>query len=115
MTTESPEYSPRKSETRNEEPRTPTLDLVNVLTLAEDIAAEPDGRSVKRSAGQIVEDCERDDLASVRELAQAIRETSDPDKRARLADQIIETVSAILQERDAEAAQIETAPISAAV
>ena len=115
MTTESLESSPRKSETRSEELRTPTLDLFNVLTLAEDIAAEPDGRSVKRFAGQIVEDCERDDMATVRELAQGIRETSDQDERARLALHIIETVTAILEERDAEAVQIEEAPVSAAV
>jgi hypothetical protein len=113
MTTESLESSPRKSETRSEELRTPTLDLFNVLTLA--IAAEPDGRTVKRSAGQIVEDCERDDMATVRELAQEIRETSHQDERARLALQIIETVTAILQERDAEVAQVEAVPVSAAV
>jgi len=115
MTTESLESSPRKSETRSEEPRTPTLDLFNVLTLAEDIAAEPDGRSVKRFAGQIVEDCERDDMAPVRELAQEIRATSGQEERARLALRIIETVTAILEERDAEAVQIEEAPVSAAV
>jgi hypothetical protein len=115
MTTESPESSPRKSETRSEELRTPTLDLFNVLTLAEDIAAEPAGRSVKRFAGQIVEDCERDDMEPVRELAQEIRATADQEGRARLALQIIETVTTILEERDAEAVQIEAAPISAAV
>jgi hypothetical protein len=115
MTTESPEFSPRKSETKSEELRTPTLDLFNVLTLAEDIAAEPYGRSVKRFAGLIVEDCEREDMAAVRELAQEIRETSDQDERERLASQIIEAVTAILEERDAEAVQIEAEPVSAAV
>jgi hypothetical protein len=115
MTTELLEFSPKRSETRSEEPRTPTLDLVNVLTLAEDIAAEPDGRSVKRAAGQIVEDCERDDMAAVGEMAQAIRETSDVDERANLAGQIVETVTAILQERDAEAAQVEMEPVAATV
>jgi hypothetical protein len=70
---------------------------------------------VKRFAGQIFEDCERDDLSAVRELAQEIRETSDADERANLANQIIEAVTAILEERDAEAVQIEAGSVAAAV
>jgi hypothetical protein len=115
MTTELPEFSPRKSETKNTERRTPTLDLFNVLTLAEDIAAEPDGPQARRFAKQIVEHCELEDVDDVREMAEAIRQSSDASDRARLADQIIEKVGAILRERDAEAVQVETAPIPAAV
>lgn len=115
MTTELLESSPRKSAESNEDLRTPTLDLLDILTLAEDVAAGPDGAEVRRFAKQIVGHCELEDVADIREMAEAIRLSSDASDRARLADQMIEAVSAILQERDAEAVQIEMAPISAAV
>src|SRR5262245_26976555 len=115
MTTESLGFSPRESEPRSEDSRTPTLELFNVLTLAEDIAAEPDGPQAERFAKQIVEHCELEDVANIRKMAEAIRQSSEVSDRAQLADQIIEAAEAILQDRDAEAVQIETAPISAAV
>src|SRR5688500_11406398 len=115
MTTESLESSPRKSETRSEEPRTPTLDLFNVLTLAEDIAAEPAGRSVKRSAGQIVEHWGCAHMATVRRLAQEIHAPPDQEERSRGVLQIIETVTAILERREADAVHIEAVPDLGAV
>ncbi|MCI0392228.1 MAG: hypothetical protein MOB07_26150 [Acidobacteria bacterium] len=61
---------------------------------------------MKRFAGQIIEDCELDDMAAIRDLAQAIRENSDLDERARYAETIIAEVDAILAARDAEAAPV---------
>src|SRR5262245_31269914 len=107
MTTfELQESLPRKSEANSEDLRTPTLDLFNVLTLAKDIAAEPDGRSAKRFAGQIIEDCELEDMGLIRELAQMIRETSVPAHRARHAEAIVAEVEATLTSRDMELAPV---------
>lgn len=110
MTTiESLEFSPRKSEPKSEDSRTPTLDLFNVLTLAEDIAAEPDGPQAKRFAKQIIEHCELEDVTGLKALAEQIRAASLPDERADLANQIALEVGAILAEREDESRLIASA------
>lgn len=122
MTTELPQFSQRRSETRNEDLRTPMLDLFNIQTLAEEIAAEPDGSQVKRHARQIVEHCEIDDVARVREAAEQIRQTSLPGKRTELANAILLEVGEMMREREAmltdgveaKHAKDDEAPISAA-
>lgn len=83
------------------EPKTdglpPVLDLINVLTLAEDIAADPGGREAKRFAGQIIEDCEDSGaLATVRALAEQIRESSSLEDREALALQIVGRIEGLL-------------------
>jgi hypothetical protein len=102
MTTELLEYSPRKSETRTEELRTPALDLFDVLTLAEDIAAEPDGSQAKRFARQIIDHCELEDMENVRQTAQLIRETVAPDERLRLAEAIVTEMETMIAAREPE-------------
>jgi hypothetical protein len=88
----------------------PILDLINIQTLAEDIAADPAGREAKRFAGQIIEDCgESEGLADVRDLAEQIRASSSPDDREALALEIVEQIEAILESGEA------TAPVSAVV
>jgi|SRR5215475_12006535 len=111
MTTQKlPESSPTRSETRSDGLPLPILDLINIQTLAEDIAADPGGREARRFAGQILEDCgESDGLASVRDMAEQIRASSSPDEREALALQIAEQIEALLESVEA------AAPVSAAV
>jgi hypothetical protein len=111
MTTlESPESLPTRSETKSDSLPLPILDLINIQTLSEDIAADPGGREAKRFAGQILEDCgESDGLADVRDLAEQIRASSSPDEREALAVEIVEQIERLLE--SAEAA----APVSVAV
>src|SRR5262245_58131330 len=105
-----PESSPTRSEIRSDGLPLPILDLINIQTLAEDIAADPAGREAKRFAGQILEDCgEPDGLADVRDLAEQIRASSSLDDREALAFQIVEQIERLLESAEA------TAPVSAAV
>jgi hypothetical protein len=88
----------------------PILDLINIQTLAEDIAADPAGREARRFAGQILEDCgESDGLADVRSLAEQIRASSSPDEREVFALEIAEWIEALLESAE------DAAPVSAAV
>lgn len=110
MTLESPESSPTRSEIKSDGLPLPILDLINIQTLAEDIAADPGGREARRFAGQILEDCgESDGLADVRSLAERIRASSDPSEREALAIKIAERIEALLESVEA------TAPASAVV
>src|SRR5262245_22263395 len=105
-----PESSPTRSETKSDRLPLPILDLINIQTLAEDIAADPAGREAKRFAASILQDCgESDSLTDVRSLAEQIRASSSPDERETFALRIVEQIEAMLE--SAEGA----APISAAV
>src|SRR5215510_893004 len=99
MTTQKlPESLTTRSETRGDGLPLPILDLINIQTLAEDIAADPAGREAKRFAGQILEDCgESDGLAEVRGLAERIRASSDASERLALAIKIAERIEALLE------------------
>ena len=100
MTTlESPESSPTRSEIKSDGLPLPILDLINIQTLAEDIAADPGGREARRFAGQILEDCgESDGLADVRSLAEQIRASSSTVERGALALEIAERVERCLSQ-----------------
>ena len=89
------------------------LDLFNMQTLAEEIAADPAGPQVRRLAKQIIENCEMQDVVGVRELAEQIRTSSAPDERCELAQSIIVNLGAMLKARDAEMNQT-TVPFSVA-
>jgi hypothetical protein len=103
-TTELQTSLPPKSETRSDGLPLPILDLINIQTLAEDIAADPGGREARRFAGQILEDCaESDGLADVRSLAEQIRASSSPDEREALALHIVEQIEALLESAEAAA------------
>src|SRR5215470_1512437 len=103
-----PESSPTRSETRTDGLPLPILDLINIQTLAEDIAADPAGREARRFAGQILEDCgESDGLADVRDLAERIRASSDASEREALAIKIAERIEALLEMAES------AAPVSA--
>src|SRR5262245_14925461 len=104
MTTpKSPESLPTRSEIRSDSLPLPILDLINIQTLAEDIAEEPAGRDAKKLARQIIEDCaESLDLADVRDMAEQIRATSDAFVREALALQIAEQIEALLTSAETE-------------
>src|SRR5262245_15175527 len=105
-TNESEEYLQRKSETKSEDLRTPTLDLFNVLTLVEEIRDEPAGAHVKSNLKQIVQTCDRDDVEQVLEWAGQLRDASLPADRAELACLIIAELESMLSARDAESVGI---------
>src|SRR5262249_34245189 len=97
MTTELQTSLPPKSETRSDVLPLPILDLINIQSLAEDIAADPGGREARRFAGQILEDCaESDGLANVRDLAERIRASADASEREAFALQIVGLIEALL-------------------
>lgn len=95
MTIELVESLPKKLEIKSA--GLPLLDLLNIQTLAEDIAAEPGGREVKRFAGQIIEDCDSPEMADVRALGEQIRQASLPDERAELAARIVAAIEIMLE------------------
>jgi hypothetical protein len=101
-TTESEQSLLKKSHTKSEDcDPTPTLDLLNALTAAQEIADDPSGRGVRKLAKQIIEDCHGTDLQLVRDCAEVIRETSSRDERGKAADRIIELIEEILSSRTA--------------
>lgn len=80
-------------------PPIPTLDLLEIFTLAEDIEDEPLGRQATRYAGQILDYCEGragEEISRIRVEAEAIRATRDEDARAAAAQQILEIVTVML-------------------
>lgn len=94
------EFLPEKLEISMENlPEIPTLDLLEIFTLAEDIEDEPLGRQATRFAGQILDYCEGragDEIGRIRAEAEAIRATRDKDARIAAAGRILETVSIML-------------------
>jgi hypothetical protein len=78
----------------------PTLDLLNALTAAQEIAADPSGRNVRKLAKQIIEDCSGTELEFVRSYAEEIRETSSRDEREVAALRIVGLIEEELANRE---------------
>jgi hypothetical protein len=103
MTTiESEQYSPTRSETKTENWPTPILDLIDTQSLAEEILQAAVVPYVGKLAEQIIANCEYDDMARIRELAEEIRRTDDEQSRARYASEIIGEISGMIDARSAE-------------
>jgi len=77
----------------------PTLDLLNILTLAEDILDDPIGKDAKKFARQIIDECS-EDMALVAQWASAIRETDLSLEREDYARRIIEWIETLLAKAD---------------
>lgn len=112
MTNDLLQFSPRKSETKNEDLRTPTLDLFEVGTLAEEIVKAPDDPGVKAAVKRIIEHCEYPDMADIRALAEQIKAASDPGAREDYANQIIGEITLKLAARNSELDQVEVASVA---
>lgn len=85
------------------------LDLLNALTAAQEIAADPSGRNVKKLAKQIIEDCHGTDLQLVRDYAEFIRENSSRDEREKAAERIVELIEEALSAQEISAKELSAA------
>jgi hypothetical protein len=86
----------------------PTLDLLNALTAAQEIAADSSGRNVRKLAKQIIDDCPGTELKTVRCWAEEIRERWGADDRLRAALAIVELIEEELASRKANSSRNET-------
>lgn len=79
----------------------PKLDLLNILTLAQDIADDPTGRESKKFAGQIIEEC-TEEMGLIAQWAAGIRETNSGEERIEFASRIIERIEEMLNRAETE-------------
>lgn len=101
MTIELEQSLPKRSEIKSEDYPTPTLDLIGIQSLAEEILQAPGAGYVGKLAEQIMADCDYADMAYVLKLADAIRGADDPGRRAPMAAEIISIVSGMIDARSA--------------